>query len=83
MHTQPYKYIEMILIEIHLVEHFFKVMFGVHPRGNSITEENEILYNTSWVHIYHVTHSTESRIFFFIVTDIPQGSTPMLKQTFG
>ncbi len=54
----------------HLVEHFLQVGFGVDPGRNGITEEDEILNNSCWVHSDHVTHPAERRVFLLVVANI-------------
>lgn len=60
----------------YLVEHFFQVLLGIHPGCNSITKEYKVWNNSCRVYSYHLTHSTESTIFLFIVTNIAQRRAP-------
>ena len=60
----------------YLMKRFFEVLFRVDPRCNCITEENKVLYNSSWVNCYHCTHSSKCTILFFIITNITQRFTP-------
>lgn len=60
----------LMLFLAHLIEHLLEVGFGVDPGRHCITEEDEVLYNATWIHTDHVTHSTERRILLLVITDI-------------
>ena len=63
-------------MKAYLVEHILQVRFGVHPRRNCITKEDEILHNPSRVDANHQTHATERRILLLIVTNVAQRCAP-------
>lgn len=62
------------------MEHFSQFRFWINPRSDSVAEKYEVLHNSTWIHSYHMAHATESTIFLFIVSDIPQRSTPTYEE---
>lgn len=67
---------QKVMSSFYLKEHFFEIGFWLRPRCNSVTEKDKVLNNPAGVHIDHVTHTTESRIFLFVVTYVTQRCTP-------
>jgi hypothetical protein len=65
-------HISKALHHTYFVEHILQILLGVDPRGNSITEEDEVLYHTLGVVSNHSANTTESGVLFFIVADIAQ-----------
>lgn len=64
------------IISTHLLKHVLQIFSRRDPRCNSIAEKDEILYNACWIYRDHLTHTSECRILFFIVSNAPQRSTP-------
>ena len=64
----------------YLEKHFFEVRLWLGPGSYGVTEKDKVLHNPTGVHIDHVTHTTECRVFLFIVTNVTQGCAPVLKK---
>lgn len=67
---------QKVMSSFYLKEHFFEIGLWLRPRCNSVTEKDKVLNNPAGVHIDHVTHTTESRIFLFVITYVTQRCTP-------
>jgi len=63
-------------IKTYLVEHLLEVIFGTDPRCYSVTEEDEIAYDSIWVHVDHYADPAKRRVLLLIVTDVSQWCTP-------
>jgi len=68
--------ITIIILPKYLVEHFFQVLLRIHPGCNSITKEYKVRNNSRGVYGYHLTHSAESAVFLFVVTNVAQRCAP-------
>ena len=60
----------------YLMEGLPEVVTWAIPRGNSITEEHEVLQDTLWVDTNHRADPTEGRVLFLIIPNGAQSLTP-------
>lgn len=61
---------------MYLMEGLPEVIPWAIPRSNSITEEHEVLQDTTWVDTDHRTNPTEGRVLLLIVSNGAQSLTP-------
>lgn len=66
----------IFFLPAYLLEHILEIFSGSDPGCNSVAEEDEILDDSPWVYRNHLTHTSERRVLFFIVSYAPQRSTP-------
>ena len=59
-----------------LVEHLLEVVLGADPRGDRVTEEDEVLDDARRVVADHGADAAERRVLLLVVTNVAQRRAP-------
>lgn len=63
----------------YLLDHLMKVSGWISPWSNSITEKYKVGNDSYRIYCDHVTHASESRIFFVIISYVTKWCTPSIQ----